>query len=174
MTRRLLSTLTAVVVALAFPVVAPAVADSAQRDETVRSFDGTPISVHFFPADDLGPRGRAPVVMLAHGYGEKAPASRSENLAGAPRLDALLRSGYNVLTWDARGHGNSGGVAKLDSPDYEVRDTRILIDWLARQPEVRLDRPGDPRVGMTGASYGGIIQFLTAGADDRVDVISPA
>lgn len=174
MTRRLLSILSAAVLAVAVLVITPTAAEGVQRDEVVRSFDGTPIAVHFFPADGLHSRGRAPVVMVAHGYGEQAQDSRSDNLVGAPKLDALLRAGYNVLTWDARGHGSSGGQAKLDSPDYEVRDTRILIDWLARQPEVRLDKPGDPRVAMTGASYGGIIQFLTAGIDRRVDVISPA
>lgn len=154
----------------------PLIADAAgaQRDVTVRSFDGTPISAHYFPADGLGRGQRAPVVMVAHGYGEKGPATRDEKMLGAADVDALLKAGYNVLTWDARGHGDSGGIARFDSPDYEVRDTRILIDWLAKQPEVRLDKAGDPRVGMTGASYGGIIQFNTAAADSRVDVISPS
>lgn len=153
-------------------VTAAPAATAEQRDAFVTSFDGTPIAVHFFPADALD--GRAPLVMLAHGYGERGPTSRDEKLAGAPDVDALLAAGYNVLTWDARGHGSSGGTAMLDSPDFEVRDTRALIDWASRQPEVQLDRTGDPRVAMTGASYGGIIQFLTAAADRRVDVISPA
>lgn len=165
---------TALTVTLCLPVAGQASAASAQRDVVVRSFDGTPISAHFFRADGLRPGARAPAVMLAHGYGEKAPAARDESLLGAPNLDALLRAGYNVLTWDARGHGSSGGQAEFDSPDYEVRDTRMLIDWLSRQPEVLLDKPGDPRVAMTGASYGGLIQFLTAAVDSRVDVISPA
>lgn len=144
------------------------------RDSVVRSFDGTPISVHFFPAAGLKRGARAPLVMLAHGYAEKGPSDPNTRLAGAPSVRGLLDAGYDVLTWDARGHGGSGGTAMLDSPDFEVRDTRALIDWAARQPEVQLDTPGDPRVGMTGASYGGIIQFLTAAADRRVDVISPA
>lgn len=138
------------------------------------SFDGTPISTHFFGADGLGPGGRAPLVMVAHGYGESGPATRSTVLYGAPSIDALLTAGYNVLTWDARGHGASGGSADFDNPDVEGRDTQMLIDWAATQPEVQLDAPGDPRVGMAGASYGGLIQLITAGLDSRIDVIEPA
>lgn len=145
-----------------------------QRDVVVKSFDGTPIVAHFFPADGLSGGKRAPVVMVAHGYGESGPATRDTILVGAPKLDLLLKAGYNVLTWDARGHGGSGGTAKFDSPDFEVKDTRKLVDWLARQPEVKLDAAGDPRVGMTGASYGGIIQYNTAAVDRRIDVINPS
>jgi ABC-2 type transport system ATP-binding protein len=173
--RRVLAVLTALATSAALaPLTAPPALAAPQRDVVVKSFDGTPIVVHFFPADGLSKGERAPVVMIAHGYGEKGPATRDEALVGAPSTDALLKSGYNVLTWDARGHGGSGGTAMFDSPDFEVRDTRKLIDWAARQPEVKLDAKGDPRVGMAGASYGGIIQFNTAAADRRVDVISPS
>ncbi|HSV40397.1 MAG TPA: CocE/NonD family hydrolase [Nocardioidaceae bacterium] len=143
------------------------------RDATVTSFDGTKIAVHFFPVADLEPGRRRPVVLLAHGFAERGPSAPDTALAGAPRVSSLLAAGYNVLTWDARGHGDSGGTAMFDSPDFEVRDTQALIDWVASQPEVELDGPGDPRLGMTGSSYGGIIQYLTAALDDRVDVITP-
>lgn len=165
----------AVVVPLLLAGRAPATADdTGERHGTITSFDGTPIAYHFFPAAGLPDGQRAPVVMVAHGYGETAPRDpEGPRLGGAPTLSRLLDAGYHVLTWDARGHGSSGGNAMLDSPDFEVRDTRRLIDWLARQPEVQLDGAGDPRVGMVGASYGGIIQYLTAAHDDRVDVIAP-
>ena len=38
---------------------------------------------------------------------------------------------------------------------------------------MRLDKKGDPRVGMTGGSYGGGIQLSTAGIDRRIDAIVP-
>jgi len=38
---------------------------------------------------------------------------------------------------------------------------------------VAKDGPGDPHVGMTGGSYGGGIQLLTAEFDPRLDVITP-
>ena len=77
------------------------------------------------------------------------------------------------MTWSARGFGASTGQIGLDSPDYEVKDTEQLVSWLARQPRVLLDHPGDPRVGITGASYGGGIALLAAAYDHRIDAIVP-
>jgi ABC-2 type transport system ATP-binding protein len=88
-------------------------------------------------------------------------------------VTALLNDGYNVLTWDPRGFGNSGGQVESDSPAFEARDVSALIDMVAQQPEVLLDKPGDPRLGMFGASYGGGIQNNAAAIDPRIDVIAP-
>ena len=38
-----------------------------------------------------------------------------------------------------------------------------LLDWLATQPEQQLDAAGDPRAGMTGASYAGGIELVVGG-----------
>ena len=100
--------------------------------------------------------GRLPAVLLAHGFGETKAAVRGEAIG-------LARAGFAVLTWSARGFGRSTGQIALDSPDYEVKDTEQLVSWLARQPGILLDHPGDPRVGIAGASYGGAIALLTAG-----------
>jgi ABC-2 type transport system ATP-binding protein len=54
-----------------------------------------------------------------------------------------------------------------------VSDVEQLVSWLARQPRVRLDGPGDPRVGITGASYGGALALLAAAYDHRIDAIVP-
>jgi len=113
-----------------------------------------------------GVHGRAPAVMLAHGFGGSKTELRRD-------AEALARSGYVVLTYSARGFAGSGGSIMLDQPDYEVADARALIDWLAARPEVRLDAPGDPRVGVAGASYGGALALLAAGYDERVDAIAP-
>ena len=93
-------------------------------------------------------------------------------LGGVPIKD-LLDAGYNVATWDPRGFGGSGGLAEVDSPSYEARDVSTLISWVAAQPGVQLDAPGDPRMGMVGGSYGGGIQLVTAATDCRVDAIVP-
>ncbi|WP_051468037.1 alpha/beta fold hydrolase [Actinomadura oligospora] len=110
--------------------------------------------------------GRSPAILLGHGFGGTKDDMRAE-------ARRLARDGYAVLTWSARGFGRSTGQIALNSPDYEVKDVRQLVDWLARRPEVRLDGPGDPRVGMTGESYGGAIALMTAGFDRRVDAIAP-
>jgi ABC-2 type transport system ATP-binding protein len=96
-----------------------------------------------------------------------------EGLFGTVTVRTLRAAGYNVLTWDPRGFGESGGTVTVDSPDAEGRDVRELISYVSRQPESLLDAPGDPRVGMTGASYGGGIQLVVAAIDQRLDTIVP-
>jgi ABC-2 type transport system ATP-binding protein len=157
------------VVVLGLVVLAP---NAQARDFTVRSFDQTPINAHFFPANGA----KAPTVLVGPGWsmaGETDENSTSEELFGGVGVGALRGAGYNVLTWDPRGFGSSGGTVEVDSPDYEARDASALIDWLAKQPEAQLDKAGDPRVGMNGSSYGGGIQWVTAARDARVDVITP-
>jgi ABC-2 type transport system ATP-binding protein len=78
-----------------------------------------------------------------------------------------------VLTWDSRGFGESGGTVEVDSKDFEGRDVSALLDWLATQPEQELDGTGDPRAGMTGASYAGGIELVAAAIDHRIDAIAP-
>jgi ABC-2 type transport system ATP-binding protein len=108
--------------------------------------------------------GRVPVILLAHGFGETKDAVR-------PKAQYLARAGYAVLTWSARGFGASTGQIALDSPDYEVKDVEQLVSWLARQPRVLLDHPGDPRAGIAGTSYGGGIALLAAAYDHRIDAV---
>src|SRR5215211_319183 len=146
------------------------------RRATVSSFDGTPIVTQFFPAEGLGPGARAPTVLVGHGYGgqgDRDPDSSSDETIGSVGLGPLRRAGFNVLTWDARGFGESGGNVEVDSPDYEGRDVQALITFVSQQSEAQLDGPRDPRVGMTGVSYGGGIQLVTAAIDDRVEAITP-
>ncbi|MCP2331522.1 MULTISPECIES: alpha/beta fold hydrolase [Actinoalloteichus] len=107
----------------------------------------------------------APAVLLAHGFG----GSKLE-VSGDAR--ELADRGFVVLTYSARGFGESEGLIGLNSPDHEVRDASALIDWLAEQPEV-LTEDGDPVVGVTGGSYGGALSLMVAGTDDRVDAIAP-
>jgi ABC-2 type transport system ATP-binding protein len=108
--------------------------------------------------------GRAPAILLAHGFGETKDAVE-------PEAENLARAGFAVLTWSARGFGASTGQIGLDSPSYEVKDTEQLVSWLARQPSVLLDHPGDPRVGITGTSYGGGISLLASAYDHRIDAV---
>ena len=61
----------------------------------------------------------------------------------------------------------------IDHPEFEGRDAQALVDFIAEQAEAELDAPGDPRLGMSGGSYGGGIQLILAGLDERVDVIAP-
>ncbi len=163
-----------VVAAAACALGAPAAAHA--RDQAVKSFDGTTLSTSFFPAVGLKDGEKAPTVLQTHGWGltrTTNPDATSNESTGQVGVGVLRRAGYNVLTWDSRGFGQSGGTVMVDGPDSEGRDVLALVDWVATQPEVQLDAPGDPRVGMQGPSYAGGIQLVAAGLDPRIDVIAP-
>ncbi|MFJ3229628.1 CocE/NonD family hydrolase [Streptomyces sp. NPDC086787] len=135
-----------------------------RTDRVMTMDDGTRVDTSYFTSTTAG---RRPAVLLAHGFGgSKTDVGR--------QAEDLARDGYAVLTWSARGFGRSTGKIGLNDPKHEVADVSRLIDWLAGQPQVRLDRAGDPRVGVAGGSYGGAISLLAAGSDHRVDAIAPA
>ncbi|GAA3233650.1 hypothetical protein GCM10020256_49910 [Streptomyces thermocoprophilus] len=135
------------------------------RTDQVMTMDGeVRLDTSYFTP---GTPGRHPAVLLGHGFGGSKDDVRAQ-------AEDLARDGYTVLTWSARGFGRSTGKIGLNDPKAEVADVSRLIDWLARRPEVLLDRQGDPRVGVTGASYGGAIALLAAGHDPRVDAIAPS
>ena len=106
----------------------------------------------------------APAVILAHGFGQ----SRASVVGQAQQL---ARDGFVVLAYSARGFGASTGQIGLDSLDYEIPDARAVVDWLSKRAEVVQDGPGDPRVGVTGGSYGGALSLMLAGTDPRVDAV---
>jgi ABC-2 type transport system ATP-binding protein len=162
--------------ALALVLVFALAAPAAARDAVVTSFDGTQLQVSFHPAEGLKPGQRAPTILQTHGWGgsrDTNPDSASSNGTGNVGTGPLRRAGFNVLTWDSRGFGQSGGTVEVDSKDFEGRDVVALLDWLAQQPEAKLDRKGDPRVGMHGVSYAGGIELVAAGIDRRIDAIAP-
>ncbi|MFD7080548.1 alpha/beta fold hydrolase [Streptomyces sp. NPDC059918] len=138
-------------------------APAVHRQDRMVEMPGAAIDTSYFTA---GGGQKRPAVLLGHGFG----GSKDDVRAQAERL---ARDGYAVLTWSARGFGRSGGRIGLNDPEHEVKDVSRLVDWLALQPEVRLDGDGDPRVGVAGASYGGAISLLAAGYDKRVDAIAP-
>lgn len=169
--RRMAAVLVALGLSAPLASAAPA---AAEELNTVQSFDGTPITFYWFPAQGLAPGQQAPTVLQGPGFGGKAASDPEATSSGPiPGVGDLRREGYNVLTWNPRGISPSGGAAQLNNPDFEGRDVTALISWVAQRPEAQLDAPGDPRLGMTGGSYGGGIQFSTAAIDARVDAIVP-
>ena len=94
----------------------------------------------------------------------------------------MASHGYVVLAFTSQGNsddatpgstkGHSGGVLELDSPEYDIKVAKQMLDILVARPEV-LKVNGDPQVGTTGGSYGGAPQVLLAAFDSRVKVISP-
>lgn len=163
--------------ALAVTVLLALAAPAAAREAVVRSFDGTELHVTFHPAAGLKPGKRAPTILQTHGWGqrrERSPDAASSEETGNVGTGPLRRAGFNVLTWDSRGFGDSSGTVTVDYRRNEGRDVKALLTWLARQPEARRDGRRDPRVGMHGVSYAGGIELVAAAIDRRIDAIAPS
>lgn len=155
----------AVALLLALPVGAGAV--ETEDRLVARSFDGTEIVYTLHLPDSTSAENPVPAILITHGWGgsrQRTPSSFSRR---------LLENGYAVLSWDQRGFGQSGGQVEVDSPDYEARDVSALIDVLAADARIAAEAPGDPLIGMSGASYAGGVQWITAAIDPRVDAIAP-
>src|SRR4051812_50174133 len=104
------------------------------------------------PADGAG---KHPTVLEGHGWGgsrDTNPDSASDEATGNVGVGALRKAGFNVLTWDSRGFGNSGGTVTVDSPHAESRDVSALVDWPAPQPGGPLRSARGPPPGGAGAS----------------------
>jgi len=155
------------------PVIAEAV-PGVPNDLVLTSFDDTPIRVHWFPHPDATRAEPAPTVLMGPGWSLPGDTDVEQvGILGSIDIATLRAAGYNVLTWDPRGFGDSGGAATVNDKDREGRDVQRLLDWVAEQPQVEVEAVGDPRVGMVGGSYGGGIQLVTSAIDCRVDAIVP-
>ena len=148
---------------------AAAAEESASEDSRVPSgsgADAVELDTTVYVPDSATADDPAPAIVLAHGFGGSKDSVRAdaEDLAGR---------GYVVLAYSARGFGASTGQIGLDDPRYEVADLSTMLDLLAARDDVQLDEPGDPRVGVAGASYGGALSLLGAAYDQRVDAIAP-
>jgi predicted acyl esterase len=92
-----------------------------------------------------------PAVLMLHGFGESRTTTRN---AVGMSLNAIAETqlvphGYAALTFDARGHGESGGLVSVDGP-REIQDVRELFAWLRSSGDVN-----PLRIGAFGYSYGG-------------------
>ena len=116
--------------------------------------DGVAIAATFYIPDGAPPAGGWPAIVFLHGLS-----------GNRQQMNALVESygftggSYVILTFDARGHGASGGLVGIDGP-REVADTRAVLR-LARGPSGR----ADTKIGAWGISYGGgaVFNSLVAG-----------
>jgi ABC-2 type transport system ATP-binding protein len=169
---RLLSLALVVLVLVAVGVIwnrsgtAPSTVKTQDAMIDVPASPGSPDRVQIDTTMYTPERTPAPAVLLAHGFG-------GDKNSVSTQAKELADRGFVVLTWSARGFGKSTGKIGLNDPDYEVADASRLIDYLAARHEVLTDASGDPKVAVTGGSYGGALSLLLAGTDKRVDAIAP-
>ncbi|MTB52962.1 alpha/beta hydrolase [Lewinella sp. W8] len=111
--------------------------------------DGVELDTFYVPAT-VTPR--ANFIML-HGVG-------SCKEVYLPYVAALARRGFNVMIWDQRAHGKSGG-AYLTYGYREWQDVARAVDWL----EAR--NPGLP-TGIYGNSMGGAVALQSLAREPRL------
>jgi fermentation-respiration switch protein FrsA (DUF1100 family) len=133
--------------------------DSAHR---VPTFDGVPLDADVtLPPTGQGP---FPTIVMMHGWGGNKTNFESTSPGDHYNNNYFARQGYAVLTYTARGFGNScgggpngdhsgpcgKGYIRLADTRYEARDTQYLLGLLADE---RITKPQS--IGVTGVSYGG-------------------
>ncbi len=105
--------------------------------------DGVHLSANVFRPSGAA---RVPAILYRTPYGKGVDIT--------PNYQAFVDHGYAVVVQDVRGrHDSEGAFRPLDQ---EGRDGYDTIEWIARQPW------SDGRVGMTGGSYLGIVQWKAA------------
>ena len=138
-------------------VSSPAVFDLSYEDiEFPSAVDAVPLRGWFLPA-----AGSDRVVVIVHG--------RNSNRTGddgqlVPHAEALVDRGYNVLLFDFRAHGESGGV-RYTLGAAEQRDVLGAVAFLEARGF------GADRTGFWAHSMGAATVLLTAGALDEVPAI---
>ena len=126
-------------------------ASASQQELTLRVDDGVDLAATLYEPSAAPPPAGYPAIVLFHGIGGK----RQDLAAIAQAFD----QDFAVLAFDARGHGQSGGLVSIDGP-REIADARAVFDQLAARPEI-----DKTRIGAWGISLGGgeVLRSLVEG-----------
>lgn len=135
--------------AAAFPATGHA-GTFTKQDGAVTMDDATTIKTSVFIPTDEQPTAGWPGVILVNGLGE----TRAQMNQVAAEFFAPY--GYAVMTYDARGTGDSGGYVTLGGA-REIADLRALEQSFAARPDV-----DDLKIGAWGISEGGGVAWLAA------------
>lgn len=130
-------------------------------DHTRLAIPHTEVTLHTSDGLDLAASYVAPengvAIVLVHGAG----GDRSGSIASRARM--LVRHGYGVLLYDARGSGNSDGRPENLAWTWP-RDVRAAVDFLGTQDDVR-------SVGALGLSSGAEAALEAAAGDERIGAV---
>ena len=162
-------------------------AETLQVDIT--SYDGVIIKASIFkPALKAGEV--VPLLVHSHGFGGSRTksldfdqASQADEIAidtmqiayDPSKTPGANRSPWYVISYDQRGHGDSGGNVQALDPNIEGKDFKAVLDWAEKNlPHLaRYQATKKPVIGTIGRSYGGGFQLMGAGVDDRISAMVP-
>jgi len=126
-------------------------ASAGTQELTLHMSDGVDLAATLYEPSAAAPPAGYPAIVLFHGIGGKR-----QDLTNVAQAFA---SNFAVLTFDFRGHGQSGGLVSIDGP-REIADAREIYDQLAARPEI-----DKTRIGAWGMSLGGgaVLRSLVQG-----------
>jgi predicted acyl esterase len=125
-----------------------------KQDVTLPMDDGAKIAATLYRPSGTPPASGWPALVFMHGL-----AGNRQQMNTLGEASGFAGDRYVVLTFDARGHGESTGLVSIDGP-REIADVRALESWLAARPDV-----DGNAIGAWGISYGGgaVLNSLVAG-----------
>lgn len=122
--------------------------------------EGEVIVADLYKPDDMTPDEKRPVIVMCQGF------TGIRDMMMPEFAKFLVAAGYVCLALDYRGFGDSGGERGRFAPLEQIDDIRNALTWVEYQPFA------DPkRLGLFGASFGGLNAPYAAAVDDRVKAV---
>ncbi len=119
---------------------------------TIKSKNGYDLSGLWLPQE-----GAKKTIIIVHGFTMNA-------LASVRYVDVFLSKGFNILMYDHRYHGKSGGDS-CTMGYYEQGDLCSWIDWVT-------DRVGEgSEIGLHGESMGASTSIIATANNDKVSFV---
>jgi predicted acyl esterase len=118
-----------------------------KKDLFITTEDGIDLDCSSFIPDSTPPSRGWPCIVYCTGFGK----SKNDMIIPA---EEYSKYGYYTFTYSMRGQGDSKGESDLISVT-EMNDLIEIIDYLKKNEEINPER-----IGIVGASQGGIIPFM--------------
>jgi pimeloyl-ACP methyl ester carboxylesterase len=126
----------------------PSTPPRGRRGPTLLASDGTELATRCWLTDE----GADVMVVIAHGLTANKDDPKVVALA-----DDLFTAGYEVVTYDSRGHGHSGGFCTLGK--FEELDVAAVVGWARSRAQ---------RIVLIGASMGAVGVLAYAAKDPEL------